>query len=62
MHIIAPVEELEKKPLANAVGLVSLRDAAKGKALPESAARMAVTVDGTESEEEVAALKVRAIV
>lgn len=59
VHVIAPIDELAKNPLPNSVALVSLRDfAAKGVTLPEAAARYAITVDGTESEAEVEALKV----
>ncbi len=59
VHVIAPLAALVKDPLPNAVAVVSLRDyAAKGVTLPEGAARFAITVDGTESEAEVEALKV----
>lgn len=58
VHVIAPLAALVKDPLPNAVAVVSLRDyAAKGVTLPEGAARFAITVDGTESEAEVEALK-----
>lgn len=65
MHIIAPAEELARNPLKNSVAILSLRQAARlsadgGSALPDCASRLAVTVDGTETEEEVASLKVRA--
>lgn len=63
MHLIVPAEELERNPWKNSVALLPLREAAKlqqgGEVpLPGGAGRFAVTVDGTESEEEVAALKV----
>lgn len=63
MGVLAPVEELEKNPLQNAVAIVPLRDAlARADAdgtipLPDGAGRFAVTLDGTESEEEVKGLK-----
>lgn len=65
MHIIAPAEELSKNPFRNAVAILPLREAARlasqgETVLPECASRLAVTVDGTESEEEVGALKVQA--
>lgn len=64
VHIIAPAEELRRNPMKNAVALLSLREAAQlasegQTAMPEGAARLAVTVDGRETEQEVAALKVR---
>lgn len=56
---MAPLAELVKDPLPNAVAVVSLRDyVANGVTLPEGAARVAITVDGTESEAEVETLKV----
>ena len=63
VHVIAPAEVLAQNPLKNAVALLSLRDAAQlqqegQEARPQGAARLAVTVDGTETEAEVAALKV----
>ena len=63
MHIIAPAAVLAQNPLKNAVALVSLSEASASlmdtkSAVPEGAARLAVSVNGTESEEEVAALKV----
>lgn len=63
VHLIVPAEELAAKPWKNAVALYSLREAAKNQpgrqsSLPGGAGRFAVTVDGTESEEECASLKV----
>ena len=63
MHVIAPADVLAQSPLKNAVALLSLRDAVRlqqegQEARPQGAARLAVTVDGTETEAEVAALKV----
>ena len=63
VHIIAPAEELRRNPLKNAVALLPLAEAAQlasegQSALPEGAARLAVTVDGRETEQQVAALKV----
>jgi len=58
MGIVVPAEELEAKPLENAVALMSLKDAvAKDGKLPEGAIRLAVSVDGTESEEELQKIK-----
>ncbi|KAG2492083.1 hypothetical protein HYH03_009579 [Edaphochlamys debaryana] len=57
-HVIAPVEALAKDPLPGAVALVSLKKAvAGGVALPEGSTRWAIEVDGTETEEELGALK-----
>ena len=66
MHLIAPAEELKAKPWKNAVALFSLKDAAdlqlgRESDLPGGAGRFAVRVDGTESEEQIAALKVEVV-
>lgn len=63
MHLIVPAEELARKPWKNAVALFSLAEAAERQLnvdseLPGGAGRFAVTVDGTETEEQIAALKV----
>eukprot|EP00522_Entomoneis_paludosa_P011388 CAMPEP_0172451102 /NCGR_PEP_ID=MMETSP1065-20121228/9259_1 /TAXON_ID=265537 /ORGANISM="Amphiprora paludosa, Strain CCMP125" /LENGTH=751 /DNA_ID=CAMNT_0013203005 /DNA_START=90 /DNA_END=2345 /DNA_ORIENTATION=- len=56
--VIVPVEELEKDPLPNAVALMTLEQAsAKNGELPEGAIRFAVSLDGTESEEDLAKIK-----
>ena len=64
VHLIVPQEELTAKAWKNSVALYSLKDAANLQLnvdckLPGGAGRFAVTVDGTETEEQVAALKVR---
>lgn len=64
MHAIVPAAVLEATPLPNAVALLPLSAVAAaasngGLKLPSSATRLAVTVDGTESEEQIAVLKVR---
>ena len=64
VHLIVPHQELASQPWKNAVALYSLKDAVDlqlnvHSTLPGGAGRFAVTVDGTETEEEVAALKVR---
>ena len=64
VHTIVPAAVLEATPLQNAVALLSLSVVAAaasngGLKLPSSATRLAVTVDGTESEEQIALLKVR---
>mmetsp|Transcript_8626 Transcript_8626/g.24209 ORF Transcript_8626/g.24209 Transcript_8626/m.24209 type:complete len:761 (-) Transcript_8626:191-2473(-) len=54
MGIVVPAEELEKDPLPNAIALMELTDAiAKDGALPAGAVRLAVTIHGTESEDEL---------
>ena len=64
MHIIAPAEELQQNPFKNAVAILPLRQAVDAESagqdtgMPETSGRFAVTVDGTETEEEVAKLKV----
>lgn len=56
--VIVPAAELEKDPLPNAVALYTLEEAiAKNGALPEGAIRMAVTINGDESEEEILKVK-----
>ena len=64
VHVIAPAEELARNPFPHAVAMVPLRDAVAASSngslhLPEGVGRMVVLIDGTESDEEVAALKVR---
>ena len=64
VHVIAPLEELARNPFPHAVAMVPLRDAVAagsngGLHLPEGVGRMVVLIDGTESDEEVDALKVR---
>lgn len=64
MHVIAPAAALEADPLPHAVASYSLSEAAAalcngGVHLPEGAGRFCVSVDGTETEEDVAALRVR---
>lgn len=66
MHVIAPAAVLEADPLQHAVAAFPLSEAAAamragGVRLPEGAGRFAVSVDGTEPEEDVAALRVRHI-
>lgn len=63
MHVIAPAAALEADPLPHAVASFPLSEAAAalrtgGVRLPEGAGRFVVTVDGTEPEEDVAALRV----
>ena len=65
VHVIAPAAALRADPLPGAVAAFTLREAAAalgagGVALPEGAGRFVVAVDGTESEAEVASLRVRA--
>lgn len=59
VHVLAPLAALQANPMPGAVALLSLREAVAGAAqqLPEGAKRFAVAVDGTESSEEIAALK-----
>ncbi|MEW5297822.1 MAG: hypothetical protein WDW36_001004 [Sanguina aurantia] len=61
VHVIAPAAELARSPLAGAVALHSLKDAlaahsAGGVKLPEGSLRLAIEVDGTESDSDIAAL------
>jgi len=58
MGVIVPAEELEKDPIPNAVALMSLTDAiGNGAKLPTGAVRVAISVDGTEDEETILAIK-----
>ncbi|CAK0779583.1 hypothetical protein CVIRNUC_004810 [Coccomyxa viridis] len=62
VHVIAPAQALQTDLLPHAVALLPLREAASairsgGVSLPEGAGRFVVSVDGTESEEDVTALK-----
>ena len=63
VHVIASAEVLRENPLPHAVASYPLKEAAAairggGVSLPEGAGRFVVSVDGTESEEEITALKV----
>ena len=63
VHVIAPAAALEGHPLPNPIALRPLAEAAaawaEGRtATPSGAARLAVTIDGTENEDVLAALKV----
>lgn len=58
MGVIVPAEELEAKPLENAIALMNLEDAIeKNGQLPDGAVRLAVTVNGNESEESLKQIK-----
>lgn len=62
MHVMAPAAELAKDPLPHSVAVQPLREVATasqngGHSLPAGAGRFVVTVDGTESEEQIQALK-----
>ncbi len=59
---MAPANVLAEDPLPQAVAVQPLREVATasrngGHSLPPGAGRLAVTIDGTETEEEVASLK-----
>ena len=62
MHVIVPADALAADPMKGAVAQVPLREAAKagagGPPLPEGIERFVVSVDGTESEAELASLQV----
>lgn len=56
--VIVPAKELEENPLENAVALVSLTDAVESNGkLPEGAIRLAVEIDGNESDDVIAKVK-----
>lgn len=62
VHVIAPADALATDPLPHAVALVQLRNAVGqsnngGMLLPEGSERMAISVDGTESDAEISSLK-----
>lgn len=62
VHVIVPATQLAADPLPGAVAMHTLRDAvaalgAGGVKLPEGCTRLAIEVDGTESESDLAALK-----
>lgn len=69
MHVISPVATLNADPLPGAVALVPLREALASSVggvaapLPEGAERLALEIDGTESQEQLlAASKLGAVV
>ncbi|KIZ04819.1 hypothetical protein MNEG_3143 [Monoraphidium neglectum] len=56
VHVISPAATLAVDPLEGAVALVPLKDAASGAVqLPQGAARLALEIDGTESDAQLAA-------
>jgi len=59
VHVLAPAAALEATPLPGSVALIPLKSfvADGAKTLPGGATRFSVTIDGTESFEEIAALK-----
>lgn len=62
VHVIVPAAELAKDPLPGAVTLHTLREAiaahkAGGIKLPEGSTRLAISIDGTETEQEIAMVK-----
>jgi len=58
MGVIVPAAELEKDPLPNAVALLSLEEAiANDGSLPDGAIRMAISLDGNESDEDILKIK-----
>lgn len=64
VHVIAPAGELQRDALPHAVALLPLKEAVaahrstEGLQLPAGAGRLVVTIDGTESEQEIASLQV----
>ncbi|GLC39356.1 hypothetical protein PLESTB_000893800 [Pleodorina starrii] len=57
-HVIAPLDALARDPLPGAIALVPLKQAAAGGlTLPEGSSRWAIEVDGSESEEQLAAIR-----
>ncbi|KAL7432057.1 hypothetical protein ACHAXM_002906 [Skeletonema potamos] len=56
--VIVPAEELKKNPLANAVALMSLTEAAESNGqLPDGAIRLAIEIDGTEDDDLISKVK-----
>ena len=58
LGVFIPLEELQANPVPNAVALMTMSQAGGGAPeLPEGCQRFAVTADGTETAEQVSALK-----
>ena len=55
--VLVPEAELKKNPVPNAIAIVSLAQAIAKEALPECAERFAVSLNGSESNEDLAKLK-----
>ena len=55
--VLVPEAELKKNPVPNAIAIVSLAQAINKEALPECSERFAVTLNGSESNEDLAKLK-----
>lgn len=59
VHSIVPLATLQQTPLPGAVAAIDLRDALGGAPpLPEGTTRFVITVDGTETADEIRSLKV----
>lgn len=59
VHMLAGAATLAADPLPHAVAVLPLREAAGGQApLPDGSQRFVVSIDGTESDEELAQLQV----
>ena len=59
MHVMSGVATLSQNPLPHAVAVVPLREAVGSPPqLPEGCQRLVVTIDGTESDEELASVQV----
>lgn len=57
VHVLAPAAALVADPLPGAIAILPLREAVAATSLPEGAARLAVEIDGTETEQQLAAVK-----
>eukprot|EP00798_Chlamydomonas_sp_ICE-L_P027677 gene27677-7318_t len=57
VHVLSPISELAANPLPGAVAMVPLKQAIAGVTLPQGCFRIAVVVDGTESADEIKAIK-----
>eukprot|EP01026_Neomeris_dumetosa_P007941 TRINITY_DN1247_c0_g1_i2.p1 TRINITY_DN1247_c0_g1~~TRINITY_DN1247_c0_g1_i2.p1 ORF type:complete len:435 (-),score=74.15 TRINITY_DN1247_c0_g1_i2:473-1642(-) len=57
VNVLVPIDVLAKDPMPNAVALYTLTDALNGVNLPEGCKRFVVTIDGTETDEQIASLK-----
>eukprot|EP01024_Parvocaulis_polyphysoides_P012080 TRINITY_DN14310_c0_g1_i11.p1 TRINITY_DN14310_c0_g1~~TRINITY_DN14310_c0_g1_i11.p1 ORF type:complete len:744 (-),score=153.62 TRINITY_DN14310_c0_g1_i11:169-2118(-) len=57
VNVLVPLDVLTQDPMPNAVALLPLTEALKDVNLPEGCQRYVVTIDGTETNEQLASLK-----
>eukprot|EP01023_Acetabularia_acetabulum_P016902 TRINITY_DN18390_c0_g1_i1.p1 TRINITY_DN18390_c0_g1~~TRINITY_DN18390_c0_g1_i1.p1 ORF type:complete len:439 (+),score=99.58 TRINITY_DN18390_c0_g1_i1:168-1319(+) len=57
VNVVVPLDVLAQDPMSDAVALIPLTEALKGVTLPDGCKRYVVSIDGTETAEQLAGLK-----